>query len=85
LPIRLSEEQVDTIFQRVRATPGYRLRVDLERKTITSADGIQYSFEVEDFRRHCLLNGLDDIGLTMVKADKIKDFESKAAAARPWA
>jgi 3-isopropylmalate/(R)-2-methylmalate dehydratase small subunit len=75
LPIRLSEEQVDTIFQRVRATPGYRLRVDLERKTITSADGIQYSFEVEDFRRHCLLNGLDDIGLTLQHADKITRYE----------
>jgi 3-isopropylmalate/(R)-2-methylmalate dehydratase small subunit len=75
LPIRLTEEQVETIFQRVRATPGYRLRVDLDTKVITAADGVRYPFEVEEFRRHCLLNGLDDIGLTLQHADKITRYE----------
>jgi 3-isopropylmalate/(R)-2-methylmalate dehydratase small subunit len=75
LPIRLSEEQVEAIVQRVRATPGYRLRIDLERKTITSTDGITFGFDVEEFRRHCLLNGLDDIGLTLQHADKITRYE----------
>jgi 3-isopropylmalate/(R)-2-methylmalate dehydratase small subunit len=75
LPIRLSEDQVDTIFQRVRATPGYRLRVDLDRTTMISTDGVTYSFEVEAFRRHCLLNGLDDIGLTLQHEDKITRYE----------
>jgi 3-isopropylmalate/(R)-2-methylmalate dehydratase small subunit len=77
LPIRLSEDQVDTIFQRVRATPGYRLRVDLDKQTITSADGIRYPFEVEAFRRDCLLNGLDDIGLTLQHEDKITRYEQR--------
>jgi 3-isopropylmalate/(R)-2-methylmalate dehydratase small subunit len=85
LPVRLSEDQVETLFQRVRATPNYRLQVDLDRKVVTSADGIRYPFDVEEFRRHCLLNGLDDIGLTMVKNDKIERFEQKAKAARAWA
>jgi 3-isopropylmalate/(R)-2-methylmalate dehydratase small subunit len=75
LPIRLSEEQVETIFQRVRAAPGYRLRVDLEHRAITSNDGITFAFEVEEFRRHCLLNGLDDIGLTLQHEDKITRYE----------
>jgi 3-isopropylmalate/(R)-2-methylmalate dehydratase small subunit len=75
LPIRLSEEQVEAIVQRVRATPGYRLRIDLERKTITSTDGITFGFDVEEFRRHCLLNGLDDIGLTLQHEDKITRYE----------
>jgi 3-isopropylmalate/(R)-2-methylmalate dehydratase small subunit len=77
LPIRLSEEQVETIFQRVRATPGYRLRVDLEQKVIASNDGIRIAFDVEEFRRHCLLNGLDDIGLTLQHEDKITRYEQR--------
>ncbi|MFZ5864057.1 MAG: 3-isopropylmalate dehydratase small subunit [Nitrospirota bacterium] len=75
LPVRLSEEQVETIVQRVRATPAYRLRVDLERKTIASNDGITFAFDVEEFRRYCLLNGLDDIGLTLQQEDKITRYE----------
>jgi 3-isopropylmalate/(R)-2-methylmalate dehydratase small subunit len=75
LPIRLSEEQVEAIVQRVRATPGYRLRIDLERKTITSTDGITFGFDVEEYRRLCLLNGLDDIGLTLQHEDKITRYE----------
>jgi 3-isopropylmalate/(R)-2-methylmalate dehydratase small subunit len=79
LPIRLTEEQVDTLFQRVRATPGYRLRIDLDKKRVTSADGIAWSFDVDDFRRHSLLNGLDDIGLTLQHEDKISRFEQQHA------
>jgi 3-isopropylmalate/(R)-2-methylmalate dehydratase small subunit len=81
LPIRLSEDQVETLFQRVRATPGYRLRVDLEEKVITSSDGIRYPFEVDDFRRHCLINGLDDIGLTLQHEEKIRQYEASHPAA----
>ena len=81
LPIRLSEDQVETLFERVRAMPGYCLRVDLEKQAITSADGITFPFEVEDFRRHSLLNGLDDIGLTLRHADKIRQYEASHAVA----
>jgi 3-isopropylmalate/(R)-2-methylmalate dehydratase small subunit len=75
LPIRLSEDRVETIFQHVRATPGYRMHVDLDKMTITAADGIRFPFEVEEFRRYCLLNGLDDIGLTLQHEDKITRYE----------
>lgn len=81
LPIRLSEDQVEALFQRVRATPGYRVRVDLDKKLVASSDGIHYPFEVDPFRRHCLLNGLDDIGLTLQHEDKIKRFEQRHATA----
>ena len=81
LPIRLSDDQIETLFQRVRATPGYRLHVDLDKKVVASSDGIQYSFEVDAFRRHCLLNGLDDIGLTLQHEDRIKRFEQRHAMA----
>jgi 3-isopropylmalate/(R)-2-methylmalate dehydratase small subunit len=67
------------LFQRVRATPGYRLRIDLDKKRVTSADGIAWSFDVDDFRRHSLLNGLDDIGLTLQHEDKISRFEQQHA------
>src|SRR5574341_2360885 len=79
LPVRFSEDQVETLFQRVRATPKYRLRVDLDQKVVTSSDGIRYPFDVEDFRRHCLLNGLDDIGLTLQHEEKITRFEEQHA------
>jgi 3-isopropylmalate/(R)-2-methylmalate dehydratase small subunit len=77
LPVRLTEEQVETIFQRVRATPGYQLNVDLETRRITSGDGLDYSFEVDPFRRDCLLNGLDDIGLTLKHENKIRQYEAR--------
>jgi len=79
LPIRLSEDQVEALFQRVRATPGYRLVVDLDKKVVASSDGIRYPFEIDEFRRHCLLNGLDDIGLTLQHEDKIARFEERHA------
>jgi 3-isopropylmalate/(R)-2-methylmalate dehydratase small subunit len=84
LPIRLAAEQVDALFGAVEATPGYRLKVDLEQQSITAPDGTVYGFEVEAFRKHCLLNGLDDIGLTLRHVDEIKAFEARHRAAQPW-
>ncbi len=76
LPIRLSEEQVDDLFARAAKHPGYRLSVDLESQTIKDDFGLTLSFEVDPFRRHCLLNGLDDIGLTLAHVDKIAAYEA---------
>jgi 3-isopropylmalate/(R)-2-methylmalate dehydratase small subunit len=75
LPITLSEEQVEDLFQRAAAHPGYQLTADLESKTLSDDHGLSIPFEVEEFRRHCLLNGLDDIGLTLVHVDKIAEYE----------
>ena len=86
LPIRLPEAQVEELFQRTRRTPGYQLTVDLEQKRITSTvDGIAWPFEVDDFRRHCLLNGLDDIGLTLEHEEKIRTYESAHPGVAPLA
>lgn len=84
LPIRLAAEKVDALFKAVEATPGYRLKVDLEQQAITAPDGTVYKFEVEAFRKHCLLNGLDDIGLTLQHVDEIGTYEAKHRAAQPW-
>jgi len=84
LPIRLAAEQVDALFKAVEAMPGYRLQIDLERQSITAPDGTKYKFEVEAFRKHCLLNGLDDIGLTLQHVDEIAAYEAKHRAAQPW-
>ena len=75
LPIVLSEEQVEELFQRAAASPGYELTADLENCLLTDARGLAIQFEVEPFRRHCLLNGLDDIGLTLELEAKIADYE----------
>lgn len=75
LPVRLSEADVDELFRRTEATPGYQLTVDLEACTVTDEHGLQLSFDVEPFRRECLLEGLDDIGITLQHADKIAAFE----------
>jgi 3-isopropylmalate/(R)-2-methylmalate dehydratase small subunit len=80
LPIRLSEEQVADLFRRA-ATPGYKLTVDLENQTIKDDTGLNLTFEVDNFRRHCLLNGLDDIGLTLAHEDKITAYEKAHAIA----
>jgi 3-isopropylmalate/(R)-2-methylmalate dehydratase small subunit len=74
-PVRLPEDRIETIFQRVRKTPGYKLTVDLENKRVTSEDGLAFPVEVDDFRRHCLLNGLDDIGLTLEHENRIRSYE----------
>lgn len=84
LPIVLSADIVDTLFKQVVANEGYTLNVDLAAQTVTSPTGEVYPFEVDAFRKHCLLNGLDDIGLTMQQQDKIKAFETKHRQAQPW-
>ena len=84
LPIVLSESQVDTLFNQTAAFPGYKLTIDLERQVIVQPQGEEIPFEVQPFRRYCLLNGLDDIGLTLRHADKIKAFEAERLAQKPW-
>ena len=84
LPIKLPEAEVDIIFKQVEEHVGYALDIDLEQQTITRPDGKKVSFEIDGFRKHCLLNGLDDIGLTLQKADAIKAFEAKRRAEQPW-
>ena len=85
LPIVLPESQVARLFDDVAAFPGYRLTIDLERQTIATPDGgLTFSFDVDPFRRHCLLNGLDDIGLTLQHADEIRAYEARHLAAQPW-
>jgi 3-isopropylmalate/(R)-2-methylmalate dehydratase small subunit len=84
LPIVLSADIVDTLFKQVVANEGYALNVDLAAQTVTSPTGEVYPFEVDAFRKHCLLNGLDDIGLTMQQQDKIKAFEAKHRQVQPW-
>jgi 3-isopropylmalate/(R)-2-methylmalate dehydratase small subunit len=76
LPIRLDEATVDELFRRARQHAGYRLAIDLETCSITDAHGLRLSFEVEPFRRHCLLNGLDDIALTLEQEAKISAYEA---------
>jgi 3-isopropylmalate/(R)-2-methylmalate dehydratase small subunit len=80
LPIKLSEAQVEDIFQCTKAREGYQLTVDLAQQTITDSEGLSIAFEVDSFRKHCLLNGLDDIGLTLQHEDKIAAYEAKRAA-----
>ena len=84
LPIRLDADKVDALFKAVEANVGYKLRIDLEQQTISAPDGSVYKFEVEAFRKHCLLNGLDDIGLTLQHVGEIKAYEVKHQAAQPW-
>lgn len=84
LPIKLDSEKVDALFNAVDASVGYKLAIDLERQTITAPDGTVYPFIVDAFRKHCLLNGLDDIGLTLQHVDEIAAFETKHHAAQPW-
>jgi 3-isopropylmalate/(R)-2-methylmalate dehydratase small subunit len=84
LPIVLDEETVDRLFKETEASEGYQLTVDLENKKVVTPSGEEIAFEVDDFRRHCLLNGLDDIGLTLQDADEIKAYEEKRRASSPW-
>ena len=84
LPIILKDAEVDALFEQAEATEGYQLTVDLEAQTVTRPDGVQYSFEVDAFRKHCLLNGLDDIGLTLQDQDAIKAFEAGYQQGSPW-
>ena len=80
LPITLSESQVEQLFQRAGAEEGYELNADLERQWISDESGLRMSFEIDPFRRECLLKGLDDIGMTLQQADKIAEFEARRSA-----
>lgn len=84
LPIVLTEEQVDELFEKCFANEGYELTADLERQVVIAPDGTEYPFEVDEFRKHCLLNGLDDIGLTLQQSDAIKEYETKMLQKTPW-
>lgn len=84
LPIVLPESQVAQLFNEVAAFPGYSLTIDLERQVVIKPDGAALPFEVQAFRKYCLLNGLDDIGLTLRHADKIKAFEAERLTQKPW-
>jgi 3-isopropylmalate/(R)-2-methylmalate dehydratase small subunit len=84
LPIVLPQEQVDILMKDAEKGANARIEVDLEAQTITSSDGEVFTFQVDAFKKHCLLNGLDDIGLTLEKAASIETYESKMAAQRPW-
>jgi 3-isopropylmalate/(R)-2-methylmalate dehydratase small subunit len=85
LPIVLHESQVDSLMAAAKAFPGYRLTIDLAEQTVATVDGaLTLAFDVEPFRKHCLINGLDDIGLTLEHAEAIRAFEAKRLAAEPW-
>ena len=84
LPIVLPAAVVDGLFQEVLATPGYQLTIDLEAQQIRKPDGSAIEFDVQPFRKYCLLGGLDDMGLTLRHADKIKAYEQKRLADKPW-
>jgi 3-isopropylmalate/(R)-2-methylmalate dehydratase small subunit len=84
LPIVLPESTVAKLFDEVHAFPGYQLTVDLDRQVVVKAQGEEIPFEVQAFRRYCLMNGFDDIGLTLRQSDKIKAFEAERLATKPW-
>jgi 3-isopropylmalate/(R)-2-methylmalate dehydratase small subunit len=84
LPIVLSQEQVAVLMDDARKGANARITVDLEAQTVTASDGQSFAFEVDAFKKHCLMNGLDDIGLTLEKVASIDRFENSAAQARPW-
>ncbi|SJM64924.1 3-isopropylmalate dehydratase small subunit [Psychrobacter piechaudii] len=84
LPIVLPEEQVDELFEACFANEGYELTADLERQVVVTPEGKEFPFEVDEFRKHCLLNGLDDIGLTLQQQDAIEAYEAKMKQKTPW-
>lgn len=84
LPIILPDDEVAKLFEEVEAAPGYQLEVDLERQVVVKPDGSELAFVIDAFRKHCLVNGLDDIGLTLEKAEKIREFEAQRLARHPW-
>ena len=84
LPIVLPESQIARLFDEVYGFNGYRLTVDLPRQVIVKPDGTELPFDVQPFRKFCLVNGFDDIGLTLRHADKIRDFEAHRLASKPW-
>jgi len=84
LPIVLPESVIAQLFDEVAAFPGYRLTIDLPRQVVAKPDGAEIPFDVQPFRKYCLVNGFDDIGLTLRHADKIRAFEAERLAKMPW-
>ncbi len=84
LPIILQEDEVEQLFNEVEVSEGYRLQVDLPAQSVTSPSGKVFSFEVDPFRKDCMVRGLDDIGLTLQQADEIRAFETRHQATQPW-
>jgi 3-isopropylmalate/(R)-2-methylmalate dehydratase small subunit len=85
LPIVLAESDVDHLFNEVKAFPGFKLVIDLAGQRVSTADGSKtFKFDIDEFRKYCLLNGLDDIGLTLRHADEIRAFEERHLASQPW-
>jgi len=85
LPVVLTETEVDRLFHEVAAFPGFRLVIDLEKQSVTTTDGSRLMrFDIDPFRKHCLVNGLDDIGMTLRHADEIRAFEERRRAEQPW-
>lgn len=84
LPVVLTDAEVETLFQEAAATPEYRLTIDLASQQVIRPNGETFGFSVDAFRQHCLLNGFDDIGLTLQDADAIQAFEAKTQTSRPW-
>ena len=84
LPIVLTEQQVDHVFNDTYAFNGYQLTIDLDAQVVRTGDGREYPFEIAAFRKYCLLNGFDDIGLTLRHADKIRQFEAERLVKQPW-
>ena len=84
LPIALPQQTVDLLMRDAEKGANARIEVDLEAQTITTSEGEVIAFDVDPFRKHCLVEGLDDIGLTLAKSDEIETFESSASQARPW-
>ena len=84
LPVILDDKIVNQLFEETFASEGYQLNVDLSSQTVQTPSGESFSFEVDEFRKHCLLNGLDDIGLTLADADSIRSYEAKRKEKSPW-
>ncbi len=85
LPVVLPQEAVDHLMDDARKGANARITVDLDSQTVTASDGKTFAFEVDAFKKHCLMNGLDDIGLTLEKASAIDSYEAKNVTLRPWA
>ena len=84
LPVTLADAEVDELFTQVESTPGYALGVDLESQLVTCPDGTTYRFEVDAFRKHCMLHGLDEIGLTLQQRYEIQSYEQRRRQQAPW-
>ncbi len=84
LPIVLTEKSIDSLFQKTQNNPGYKLQIDLRQQRISGADFKSANFEIDEFRKHCLLNGLDDIDLTLAHSESIRDYENKCRQRAPW-